>query len=164
MADDEVMEEKSPKLNPTKKSTWLEIVIGTVILLSLSMAAMPYFARAAGRGRMEELSDRLYLVRCTIELYRNEHSGLLPGQQNPGQRVLPSDFVRDLTLPDMKGDFPYFERFPENPFIRCDDRRNTITCINDPNMLPDGTEGTAWWFNAATGQFRACDNKFHTAY
>ena len=158
------MEENSPKLNCIKKSTWLEIVIGTVILLAFSMAVMPYFTRAAGRGRLEELSDTLHLVRCTIELYRTEHNGLLPGQQKAGRRVLPLDFVRDLTLPDTDGHFPYFERFPENPFVRCDDSRNTVTCVNDPNMLPDGTEGTAWWFNAATGQFRACNNKFHTAY
>jgi hypothetical protein len=156
------MEENSPKLN--RKSSWLEMAIGAVILLALSMAAMPCFTRAAGRGRLEELSDTLYLVRCTIELYRTEHNGLLPGQQKTGQRVLPSDFARDLTLPDTEGHFHYFERFPENPFIRCDDSRSTVTCVNDPNMLPDGTEGTAWWFNAATGQFRACDNQFHAAY
>ncbi|MBM4103411.1 MAG: hypothetical protein FJ263_05075 [Planctomycetes bacterium] len=156
------MEENSPQLNPS--STWLEIAIGAAVLLTVAAAAVPHFSQAAGQGRLEEMSDTLHLVRCTIELYRTEHNGLLPGQQKAGQFVLPSDFIRELTSPDTKGEFPYFQRFPENPFIRCDDSRNTVTCVNDPNVLPDGTEGTAWWFNAATGQFRACDNKFHTAY
>jgi len=156
------METNPPKLNP--KPIWLETAICVAILLGLSIVAVPQFSRAASRERLEELSDTLYLVRCTIDLYRAEHDGLLPGQRNPGQAVTHLDFVRDLTQPETDGHFHYFQRFPENPFIRCDDRRSTVTCVNDTNAHPDGTEGTAWWFNAATGEFRACDNRFHTAY
>jgi len=32
-------------------------------------------------------------------------------------------------------------------------------------LLPgQETEGTGWWLNIATSEFRPCDNKFHTAY
>jgi hypothetical protein len=69
-----------------------------------------------------------------------------------------------MTVPGCDGQFHYFQRFPDNPYIQDSDCRNTVTCVNDPNIRPDGTEGTAWWFNAATGDFRACDSEFHTAY
>jgi type II secretory pathway pseudopilin PulG len=156
------MDANTSKLH--SKSTWLEIIIGAVILLVISVMTAPYLTRAAGRERLEGLSDTLHLVRCTIDMYRANHDGLLPGQRKAGQFVLPADFVRDLTLPDTNGCFPYFQRFPENPFIRCDDSRSTVTCVNNPDIQPNGTEGTAWWFNAATGQFKACDSKFHAEY
>jgi type II secretory pathway pseudopilin PulG len=156
------METNPPKSNP--KSTWLEIAVAVTVLLAISMSVVPRLTKAMGCGRLEEMSDTLYLVRCTIEQYRTEHKGLFPGQRTANQLVLPAEFVRDLTQPQTEGHFRYFQRFPENPFIQCDDRRNTVTCVNDPNIQPDGTEGTAWWFNGVTGEFRACDNKFHTAY
>jgi general secretion pathway protein G len=156
------METNSPKLNP--KPTWLEIAIGVAILVGISMTVVPRFTQAADRQRLEGLSDTLQLVRCTIDLYRAEHKGLLPGQQKSGQSVSPMDFVRDMTMPTSDGRFHYFQRFPDNPFINGSDCRNTVTCVNGLNIHPNGKEGTAWWFNAATGEFRACDSEFHTAY
>jgi type II secretory pathway pseudopilin PulG len=156
------MESNSPKLNP--QSTWLEVAIGVVLLLVLSMMIVPQLSRAAGEGRLETLSDTLHLVRSSIDVYRAEHGGLLPGQRKPGQLVSPSAFVEDLTCLDRSGQYRYLERFPANPFISEDECRSTVTCVRDPNILPDGTEGTAWWFNSATGEFKACDDKFHTKY
>ncbi|HML74472.1 MAG TPA: hypothetical protein PKB02_08235 [Anaerohalosphaeraceae bacterium] len=156
------MESNPPKLNP--KPTWLEIAIGFALFVGISMVVVPQFSRAAGEGRLAQLSDTLYLVRCAIDLYQADHEGLLPGQAKAGQPVRPEFFVRDLTSPGPAGASAYLRPFPGNPFISQDDRRNTITCVHDPNMMPNGTEGTAWWFNSATGDFRACDNQFHTVY
>jgi general secretion pathway protein G len=156
------METNPPKLNP--KPTWLEIAIGVAVLIGVSMTVVPRFTQAADRQRLEGLSDTLQLVRCNIDLYRAEHNGLLPGQKGPGQSVAPMDFVRELTMPESDGHFHYFQRFPDNPFIDGSDCRNTVTCVNGPTLHSDGKEGTAWWFNAATGEFRACDSEFHTAY
>lgn len=156
------MEANKPKLNP--QSTWLEIAMGVVLLLGLSMAAVPQLSRAAGEGRLATLSDTLHLIRSTIDIYRMEHNGLLPGQKQFGQAVSPYAFIDDLTSPDNTGKFHYFQRFPDNPFISDDARRSSVTCVNNPNAEPDGTEGTAWWFNGATGEFKACDEKFHTTY
>ena len=157
------MESNPPKLNP--KSTWLEIAIGVAVLIGISMSVVPRFTQAADRQRLEELSDKLQLIRCTIDLYRAEHNGLLPGQQSPGQSVAPQDFVRDMTTSvNEDGHFRYFNRFPDNPFIDDSDCRNTVTCVNGAAIRPDGKEGTAWWFNAATGEFRACNSSIHTAY
>jgi general secretion pathway protein G len=156
------METNSPKLNP--KPTWLEIAMGVAVLIGISLTVVPRFTQAADQQRLEGLSDTLQLVRCTLDLYRAEHNGLYPGQQRAGQSVAPMDFVRDITLPGNDGRFHYFQRFPDNPFIGVSDCRNTVTCVNDSKLRPNGKEGTAWWFNAATGEFRACDSEFHTAY
>ncbi len=156
------MESNSPKLRP--QSTWLEVAIGIVLLLALSVALVPKFSRAAGEGRLAALSDTLHLIRSSIDVYRAEHQGLLPGQRTPGQMVSYQAFIEDMTCLDTNGQYRYFEQFPGNPFVSDDERRKTITCVRDPNAQPDGTEGTAWWFNSATGEFKACDEKFHTTY
>lgn len=156
------MEANKPRLNP--QSTWLEVAMGVVLLLGLSMAALPQLSKAAGEGRLATLSDTLHLIRCTIDIYRSQHEGRMPGQRQPGEPVLPAAFVQDLTSPDANGNYPYFKEFPANPFISSDERRTTVTCVQSPSARPDGTEGTAWWFNSATGEFKACDDKFHTAY
>ncbi|MEN6309045.1 MAG: hypothetical protein ABFD91_14960 [Anaerohalosphaeraceae bacterium] len=156
------MESNPPKLNP--KPTWLEIAIGFALFVGISMVVVPQFTRAAGEGRLAQLSDTLYLVRCAIDLYQADHEGLLPGQDLAGQPVRPDHFVRDLTAPGPGGIYAYLRQLPGNPFVSQDDRRNTITCVHDPNMKPNGAEGTAWWFNSATGDFRACDNLFHATY
>jgi type II secretory pathway pseudopilin PulG len=158
----ETMELNSPKLSP--QSTWLEVAIGIVLLLVLITAVVPRFCRAAGEGRLATLSDTLHLVRSSIDVYRAEHHGLLPGQRKAGQAVSPKAFIEDITCLDKSGQRRYFEQFPANPFISDDECRSTVTCVRDPNTQPDGTEGTAWWFNSATGEFKACDDKFHTTY
>lgn len=156
------METNPPKLNP--KPTWLEFAMGVAVFIGISLTVVPHFTQAADRQRLEELSDKLQLIRCTIDLYRAEHEGLMPGQQSPGQSVTSINFVRDITMPGSDGRIHYFERFPDNPFIGSSDCRNTVACVNDPKIRPNGKEGTAWWFNAATGEFRACNSEFHTAY
>jgi type II secretory pathway pseudopilin PulG len=156
------MDANKPKLNP--QSTWLEVAIGIVLLLVLAMMVVPQWTRAAGEGRLAALSDTLHLVRSTIDIYRAEHNGLMPGQRQAGQKVTPAAFVAAMTCPDAGGKYRYFEQFPANPFVRDDGRRTTVTCVNCPSAQPNGTEGTAWWFNAATGEFKACDEKFHTTY
>jgi general secretion pathway protein G len=156
------METNPPKLHP--KPTWLEIAIGVAVLIGISVTVVPRFSQAADQQRLEGLSDRLQLIRCTIDLYRADHNGLLPGQRRAGESISYRDFVGAMTMPGCDGRFHYFQRFPDNPFISVSDCRNTVTCVNDPNSHPNGKEGTAWWFNAATGEFRACDSEFHTAY
>jgi type II secretory pathway pseudopilin PulG len=156
------METNPPKLNP--KPTWFEIAMGVAVLIVISLTVVPRFSQAADRQRLEGLSDTLQLIRCTLDLYRADHDGLYPGQRRAGQSVSPLAFVQDITTPGCSGQTCYFVRFPDNPFIGVSDCRNTVTCVNDPAIRPNGTEGTAWWFNAATGEFRACDSEFHTAY
>lgn len=146
------------------KLSALELSIAAVVLIGVSFAVAPRFSRAAEESKLTQLSDTLHLVRCTLDLYSAQHEGLYPGQTKAGDAVHSGEFVRALTVPDEFGREPYFKTFPSNPFMAMPDQANTITCVNCPKALPDGTEGTAWWFNAATGDFRACDRKFHTAY
>ncbi len=78
------MESNSPKLRP--QSTWLEVAIGIVLLLALSVALVPKFSRAAGEGRLAALSDTLHLIRSSIDVYRAEHQGCCRGNERRGSR------------------------------------------------------------------------------
>jgi len=150
--------------NKKVKTAIIELGVAICVIAWLSFQAAPRLSQAARESKLAELSDTLYLIRCTIDMYRSENDGLLPGQKEPDELVMPGDFVRALTTPGPDDRQPYFQRFPNNPFNVGPDSQNTITCVNDKRARPDGTEGTAWWFNSATGQFRACDSKFHAAY
>lgn len=147
-----------------KKILAIEICLVVCALVWFSMQAAPRLSQAAQESKLAELSDNLYLIRCTIDMYKSESGGLLPGQKEPNKPVMPDDFVRALTTAGEQGRRSYFQEFPANPFMAGPDNRNTITCVHDKGAEPDGTEGTAWWFNSATGRFQACDSQFHAAY
>ena len=107
--------------------------------------------------------DGLQRVRCQIELYRIEHDGLLPGQTVPGAEVTCESFVNALTEPDSVRAEPYLREIPANPFVD-DDLAADIVVVNAAGAEPCGDEGTGWWFNVATGDFRANDCGFHSGY
>ena len=69
-----------------------------------------------------------------------------------------------MTVRGSDGMGPYIKKVPVNLYVDDSDKRNSVTCINDVDANPRGTEGTGWWFNAATGQFRACDSPAHIGY
>ncbi|MHC5062267.1 MAG: hypothetical protein ACYTFK_14515 [Planctomycetota bacterium] len=88
----------------------------------------------------------------------------MPGQKVKGGDIKEADFVAAMTTRSpVDGYGPYFKDMPGNPFIS-GPAKDDITCVNDKDLLPTGAEGTGWWINAATGEFRACDSKFRTAY
>ena len=41
---------------------------------------------------------------------------------------------------------------------------DTIAFVGDPACQPSGAEGTGWWFNSGTGQFRASDSLESSRY
>ena len=107
--------------------------------------------------------DRLQMVRSQIRLYKAD-KGLFPGQQRIGDlSVTPDEFVAALKEHQMDRDVPYVEQFPDNPYIS-DSAASSVVCVNDPDTKPSGTESAGWWYNAATGDFHACDSQFHTNY
>ncbi len=107
--------------------------------------------------------DNLQMMRCQIELYRIEHDGLLPGQTTMGEGVTCESFVNALTEPDSVRAEPYLREIPANPFVD-DDTADDIVVVNAAGAEPCGGESSGWWFNAASGEFRANNSRFHSGY
>lgn len=148
----------------TPKITWLDRcvligVIGTVFFLII-----PPLLQAGQEEKLSKMVERLQVIRSQIALYKADHNGLLPGQKAAGQSVRPEDISLAMMQSRPNGSRPYLRQIPENPYLAESGRGAMITCVNDPNAKPTGTEGTGWWFNAATGQWKACDSNFHTNY
>lgn len=144
--------------------TLMEFVILIVILAIVAAITVPRFSRAAQEAKLTDLVSNLQMVRSQIELYKIQHKDLLPGQKVPGGDILERDFVKAMTVRGSDGMGPYVKKVPGNSYLSDSDKRNSVTCVNDAEANPEGTEGTGWWLNAATGQFRACDSPRHIAY
>ena len=145
----------------------LTLCDGCILMLIIAIAASicaPGVTQAVEEMKLSEMVDRLQTVRARITLYRAHHNGLWPGQQAAGDSVTAEDFICAMAQDAPDGSGPYLTAIPENPYVDSPARRRTITCVNDANAAPMGTERTAWWFNAATGEFFACDSEFHTKY
>ena len=140
----------------TKKLRPLEIVIAVLLVTILMAAIRPAVTHASEESKVHKLVEQLYAVRGAIEVYKSNHNGLLPGQNKIGDVVASEDFVEGM----IAGDFG-LRGLPRNPFstFGC-----TVTVVNDADAKPSGDEKTAWWLNTATGEFRACDSKFHARY
>jgi len=144
--------------------TVMEVFMVIVILCIVAAIAVPRVSHAAAENRTSDMVGKLHLVRSQVELYKAQHAGLLPGQKVTGADITQADFIDAMTTRSaVDGYGPYIKQMPENPFV-AGDAADDITCVNDADAVPTGTEGTGWWLNAATGEFRPCDNKFHTAY
>jgi len=150
-----------------KQTNKLTLCDGCVLALIIGIAAAvftPGVTQAREEKKLSDMVDRLQMIRSRIMLYQAEHNGLLPGQQSAGESVSSDAFVVAMKQQRFDGEGPYLRTMPENPYVQNPVLRTTITCVNDINAVPLGSEGTGWWFNAATGDFFACDSEFHTNY
>lgn len=134
------------------------VLAGLVILVA--SIAHPPVTQAMAEQKLVDLADALQAVRSQIRIYRAE-TGLLPGQQSPDDRSITSEeFVAALT----GNSDAFMAEFPANPYVADPAAAVRVTCVSDPLAKPTGAEPTGWWYNAATGQFCACDSQFHTHY
>lgn len=144
--------------------TVMEIFIVIVVLCILAAIVVPRISQAKAESKLSDMVSRLQMVRSQMELYKIQHGDLLPGQKVSAGDITEARFITAMTRRNtVDGYGPYFKKMPENPFI-IGEAADDVTCVNDTNAVPTGIEGAGWWLNAATGQFRACDSQFHTAY
>lgn len=142
--------------------TLVEILLVVLILGLLAGIVIPQFSEASSQARLESLRGNLQTVRSQIQLYKVHHEDRLPGQAVIGGDVAAEDFVDALMNDPRYGS--YLQRFPVNLYIGDPAQRIAVTCVNDANASPAGNEGTGWWFNAATGDFRACSSPEHVEF
>jgi general secretion pathway protein G len=149
------------------KTGKLTLIDGCVLIVLIGAAAFVLTPAVSGAKEEKKLSDmvgRLQIIRSQISLFRAEHNGLLPGQHTAVSAVRPEDFAAAMKQSCLDGTGSYLSAIPQNPYVPDPDAAAAMTCVNDPDAKPTGQEGTGWWFNAATGDFYACDSAFHTNY
>lgn len=145
----------------------LTLYDGCILMVLIGVAAAvltPGITQATEEKKLSDMVDRLQIIRSQIMLYQAHNNGLLPGQRAVGDSVTSDAFAHAMKQQRPDGSGPYLDRIFENPFMVNPDGRSTVTCVNSANAMPTGSEGTGWWFNAATGEFFACDSEFHTKY
>ncbi len=149
--------------NGSRGFTLVEILVVVVILGVLAAIVVPQFTQASSEANLNTLLGNLQTVRSQIQLYKVQHRDLLPGQTTPGGDVTCDAFINALTEPGSVRAEPYLREIPANPFI-ADDAADDITIVNCMATGPYGGGHTGWWFNVATGDFRANDSRFHSVY
>lgn len=123
----------------------------------------PGITQAVEEQKLSDMVDHLQIMRSQILLFKSEHNGLLPGQQQTGDAVTRESFEAALARQRSNGQGAYLSSIPENPYVLEGDKKS-MTFVHDPAAKPTGSEGTAWWFNSATGEIFACDSEYHTNY
>ncbi len=140
-----------------------DVVITIGLIALIAACAGPRLSRASAEKKLPAMVSELQRMRCQIELYRGEHDGLLPGQTTPGGSVTCDAFINALTESADGRLAPYLREIPANPFVD-DDTADDITIVNCMTVEPCGGGHTGWWFNVASGEFRANNSRFHSDY
>jgi len=135
--------------------TMLEIMVVIVILGIVAATIIPQVAQASRYDKLTSLASDLQKMRSQLELYKVQHTGLLPGQREPGGAVRLNDFVVALTTKGLDGYGPYIKKIPSNPFVSDDNiSSDSISFDDDIEASCPGDNSSGWWINAA-GRFHA---------
>ncbi len=132
-----------------KGFTLVEILIVVIILGILAAIVIPQFTEASNEGRQSRVLSDLQTLRSQIELYKIQHKDALPPSASS------AEFWTALTTRtdadgNAGGDFgPYVQQPPVNPFAA----GGSVVGIDAANAPDPAAAG--WWFNPATGEFRA---------
>ncbi|MDP6379910.1 MAG: prepilin-type N-terminal cleavage/methylation domain-containing protein [Phycisphaerae bacterium] len=133
--------------------TLVEILIVVIILGILAAIVIPQISGFTTTSREAALKQNLKTIRSQLGVYYHEHTS-----------GYPDEFVAQMTRwTDPAGNVsnspsavyyrgPYLEQMPANPYTNS----SSVTVIDDASVLftPPETSG-GWWFNRATGEFRA---------
>lgn len=146
--------------------TLVEILIVVIILGILAAIVIPQFTEASSEARISNLMTNLQTIRSQLLLYKTQHLEQYPGDASDAdvfaQQMTQYTDVNGNTsaTPDSDHPFgPYLQSIPANPLSG----DNTVTVVDDADtaFAAPETDG-GWWFNKATGEFRANLTDAHT--
>jgi general secretion pathway protein G len=132
-----------------KRFKFFELVLIAAVLGSVGVTVIPQFTQAGDEDNIITLMGMLHQIRSQIDLYKAQHNGALP----PGGKV--EAFTAAMTQKGIDGFGPYMEEIPTNPF----NQSSSVRIGSEPDQGA-GTHG--WYYNIATGDFYADDNKCHS--
>ncbi len=138
----------------TRGFTLVEILIVVVILAILAAIVIPQFTEASDQARANALIDDLRTIRSQIQLYTVQHRDTLPTNQLVNQLTRWSTISgATRTRPSATYRFgPYVQAFPKNPISGISTVR--FRTLASQTFSPQAADG-GWWYNTATGEFRA---------
>ena len=157
-----------------KGFTLVEILIVVIILGILAAIVIPQFTEASSEARISNLMTNLQTIRSQLLLYKTQHLELYPvavGGETAddgstttfGEQMCQySDVNGDVNAtPDADFPFgPYLQGIPPNPITGS----RAITVVDDVGVAFAAGDDAGWWFNRATGEFRAnLDDTHETA-
>jgi len=157
-----------------KGFTLVEILIVVIILGILAAIVIPQFTEASSEARISNLMTNLQTIRSQLLLYKTQHLELYPGAVGGetaddgstttfGEQMCQySDVNGDVNAtPDADFPFgPYLQGIPPNPITGS----RAITVVDDVGVAFAAGDDAGWWFNRATGEFRAnLDDTHETA-
>ena len=129
-----------------KGFTLVEILIVVVILGILALITTMELVDAASTARETSLAKDLQMVRRQIGVFKNHHTGILPGQGSQdivAQLTGKTDEASLVTEDGTHG--PYMPTFPTNPFT-------TTATVESGTGSPGGGD-YGWYYNTETGNF-----------
>jgi general secretion pathway protein G len=142
--------------------TLVEILIVVVILGILAAIVVPQFTEASGEAKDSRLLSDMQSVRSQIELYKIQHTGVMPGLASNGSAPATFDVaMTGYTLGDGTAAAiqapavgvlgPYMQRLPSNPYATSNPQ--AVNIVQAAPLVADLTAG--WFFNNVTGEFGA---------
>jgi general secretion pathway protein G len=142
--------------------TLVEIIIVVIIIGLLAGIVLSQFRDPGNDARAASLQANLKEFRKQLQLYKVDHQGALPAAK---QGDTDATFIAQMTrYTDVDGNTrgypdedtykfgPYVDSIPANPVSGLRD----IRIVQNARMRfrARGRDG-GWWYNAATGEFRA---------
>jgi general secretion pathway protein G len=161
-------EMKVMKRTATRGFTLVEILIVVIILGILAAIVIPQFTEASAEARVSNLMTNLQTIRSQLLLYKTQHLENYPADANGEGHAEFADEMCNYSdedgntqaTPDANHPYgPYLTSVPINPLSN----DNTVRVVQDPAAAfaaPQADGG--WYFNAATGEFRADLTAAHT--
>jgi general secretion pathway protein G len=128
--------------------TLVELLIVVIILGILAAVVIPQFSDASTDARLSSLTTNLQTIRGQIDLYKLQHNGSYPALATFSDQMTKKTDV-DGTVNAAGKYGPYLQKVPNNPFTvggTGNDVTNTAAATNK-----------AWYYDAATGEFKAND-------
>jgi prepilin-type N-terminal cleavage/methylation domain-containing protein len=140
--------------------TLIEVLIVVIIMAVLAATIIPQFSSSTQDAKESSLKFNLHTIRSQIEMYKANHTGLLPKLATFKVQMTEKTDVNgtktgDLTCgPYIQGDVPV------NPF----NGSNTLVAVATPGTVPTGVVagGAGWQYDETTGGFYPNNAEFFT--
>jgi general secretion pathway protein G len=137
--------------------TLVEVMIVVMIIGILAAVVVPQFADAGDNARVHALQTHLNVVRSQLQLYKMQHNDAWPALGTFAAQLTLSSKADGTTAAVGTSGYPfgpYLQGVPMNPFVS----------INADTVSSGAVGASAWYYNAATGEFRANDSSAHRAF